>query len=46
VLRFYTEDAPGCKINPTIVLIMSVGFIFFVTVLHVIGKLYGSRVPN
>nr|XP_043613198.1 protein transport protein Sec61 subunit beta [Erigeron canadensis] len=40
MLRFYTDDAPGLKISPTVVLVMSVVFIGFVTALHVFGKLY------
>jgi len=43
MLRFYTDDAPGVKITPTVVLVMSLGFIGFVTALHVIGKLYHYR---
>ncbi|KAI4386043.1 hypothetical protein MLD38_004014 [Melastoma candidum] len=40
MLRFYTDDAPGLKISPTMVLVMSLCFIGFVTALHVFGKLY------
>ncbi|KAL0436453.1 UNVERIFIED_CONTAM: protein transport protein Sec61 subunit beta [Sesamum radiatum] len=40
MLRFYTDDSPGLKISPTVVLIMSLCFIGFVAVLHVIGKFY------
>ncbi|GAV78101.1 Sec61_beta domain-containing protein, partial [Cephalotus follicularis] len=40
MLRFYTDDAPGLKISPTVVLIMSLCFIGFVTALHVFGKFY------
>ncbi|XP_077237019.1 uncharacterized protein LOC143878637 [Tasmannia lanceolata] len=43
MLRFYTDDAPGLKISPTIVLVMSLCFIGFVTALHVFGKLYRYR---
>ncbi|KAH7863869.1 hypothetical protein Vadar_022872 [Vaccinium darrowii] len=43
VLRFYTDDAPGLKISPTVVLVMSLCFIGFVTGLHVFGKLYRYR---
>uniref|UniRef100_A0A2P2IHY5 Protein transport protein Sec61 subunit beta n=1 Tax=Rhizophora mucronata TaxID=61149 RepID=A0A2P2IHY5_RHIMU len=43
MLRFYTDDAPGLKISPTVVLVMSLVFIGFVTALHVFGKLYRSR---
>ncbi|KAK4440759.1 protein transport protein Sec61 subunit beta [Sesamum alatum] len=40
MLRFYTDDSPGLKISPTVVLVMSLCFIGFVAVLHVIGKFY------
>ncbi|KAL9243861.1 hypothetical protein vseg_017700 [Gypsophila vaccaria] len=40
MLRFYTDDAPGLKVSPTAVLVMSLFFIGFVTALHVFGKLY------
>ncbi|KAL6203063.1 hypothetical protein ACLB2K_026767 [Fragaria x ananassa] len=43
MLRFYTDDAPGLKITPTVVLVMSLCFIGFVTALHVFGKLYLHR---
>ncbi|XVE76913.1 hypothetical protein DITRI_Ditri13aG0018500 [Diplodiscus trichospermus] len=43
MLQFYTHDAPGLKISPTVVLVMSVGFIAFVSILHVMGKLYFVR---
>ena len=40
MLQFYTDDAPGLKISPNVVLVMSIGLIAFVAVLHVMGKLY------
>ncbi|KAK4755622.1 hypothetical protein SAY87_009379 [Trapa incisa] len=43
MLQFYTDDAPGLKISPNVVLITSIGFIAFVAVLHVMGKLYFVR---
>lgn len=43
MLQFYTDDAPGLKISPNVVLVMSIGFIAFVSVLHVMGKLYFVR---
>ncbi|XP_010520357.1 PREDICTED: uncharacterized protein LOC104799494 [Tarenaya hassleriana] len=50
MLRFYTDEAPGLKISPTVVLVMSLCFIGFVTALHVFGKLYrhttGSDAPD
>jgi len=43
MLRFYTDEAPGLGLSPTMVLVMSLCFIGFVTALHVFGKLYRSR---
>ncbi|KAJ8534769.1 hypothetical protein K7X08_016497 [Anisodus acutangulus] len=37
MLQFYTDDSPGLKISPNVVLVMSIGFIAFVAVLHVMG---------
>ncbi|OMP09487.1 Preprotein translocase Sec, Sec61-beta subunit [Corchorus olitorius] len=35
--------AAGLKISPTVVLVMSLCFIGFVTALHVFGKLYRAK---
>ncbi|URE45281.1 Protein transport protein sec61 [Musa troglodytarum] len=43
MLRYYTDDAPGFKMTPTVVLVMSLCFIGFVTALDVYGKLYRYR---
>ncbi|KAK1555749.1 hypothetical protein Q3G72_030828 [Acer saccharum] len=43
MLQFYTDDAPGLKISSNFVLVMSIGFIAFVAVLHIMGKLYFVR---
>ncbi|KAJ9701653.1 hypothetical protein PVL29_006847 [Vitis rotundifolia] len=43
MLQFYTDDAPGLKISPSVVLVMTIGFIGFVAILHVMGKLYFVR---
>ena len=43
MLQFYTDDAPGLKISPNVVLVPSIGFIAFVAILHVMGKLYLVR---
>ncbi|KAF7143088.1 hypothetical protein RHSIM_Rhsim05G0030200 [Rhododendron simsii] len=40
MLQFYTEETPGLRLSPNVVLIMSIGFIAFVGILHVLGKLY------
>eukprot|EP00635_Sarcinochrysidales_sp_CCMP3193_P002392 CAMPEP_0118913782 /NCGR_PEP_ID=MMETSP1166-20130328/14435_1 /TAXON_ID=1104430 /ORGANISM="Chrysoreinhardia sp, Strain CCMP3193" /LENGTH=97 /DNA_ID=CAMNT_0006853347 /DNA_START=64 /DNA_END=357 /DNA_ORIENTATION=+ len=39
ILRFYPDEAPGLKIGPTIVLVMSLMFIGFVVLLHIYGKI-------
>lgn len=42
-LRFYTDDAPGLRIGPTMVLLFSVIFIGSVVLLHIYGKMmYGG----
>lgn len=45
-LRFYTDDAPGLKIGPNMVLILSLSFIGFVVVLHIWGKVTGASSPS
>ncbi|KAG7566283.1 Protein transport protein SecG/Sec61-beta/Sbh [Arabidopsis suecica] len=44
MLQFYTDDAPGLKISPNVVLIMSIGFIAFVAVLHVMDEINQTEV--
>jgi len=41
VMSFYTDDSPGIKIAPHVVIIGSLGFIAIVTLLHIVGKLRG-----
>eukprot|EP00462_Mataza_sp_D1_P001802 CAMPEP_0175097532 /NCGR_PEP_ID=MMETSP0086_2-20121207/5340_1 /TAXON_ID=136419 /ORGANISM="Unknown Unknown, Strain D1" /LENGTH=70 /DNA_ID=CAMNT_0016371055 /DNA_START=28 /DNA_END=240 /DNA_ORIENTATION=+ len=43
ILKFYTDDAPGLKIGPTTVLVLSLLFIGFVVLLHIWGKLTTHR---
>ncbi|PRQ59917.1 putative protein transport protein SecG/Sec61-beta/Sbh [Rosa chinensis] len=43
ILRFYIDDTPGLKISPTVMLVMSLCFIGFITALHIFGKLYLHR---
>ncbi|KAB2068143.1 hypothetical protein E1A91_A08G013000v1 [Gossypium mustelinum] len=43
MLRFYTDYAPGLKISPTVVLVMSFCFIAFVVALHAFGKIYRAK---
>ena len=38
ILRFYADEAPGLKIGPTTVLVMSLVFIGLVVLLHIWGK--------
>ncbi len=40
-LKFYTEDAPGLKIGPSTVLVLSLSFIAIVVILHIFGKIKG-----
>ncbi|KAG1662350.1 hypothetical protein FOA52_000015 [Chlamydomonas sp. UWO 241] len=39
--QYYTDDTPGLKISPVMVIGMSITFIVCVTVLHIIGKIRG-----
>lgn len=41
ILRFYTDDAPGLRIGPTVVLVFSLVFIGCVVLLHIWGKFQG-----
>lgn len=41
VMSFYTDDSPGIKIAPHVVIIGSLAFIAIVTLLHIVGKLRG-----
>ena len=38
ILNFYTDEAPGLKIGPTTVLVLSLLFIALVVLLHIWGK--------
>jgi protein transport protein SEC61 subunit beta len=40
--NYYTDDTPGLKISPVVVIGMSIGFIIFVTALHIYGKIRGA----
>lgn len=37
--NYYTDDTPGLKISPVVVIGMSIAFILIVTVFHIVGKL-------
>ncbi|KAG2484975.1 hypothetical protein HYH03_016271 [Edaphochlamys debaryana] len=45
-MNFYTDDSPGWKMSPVVVITMSLGFIAFVTVLHVFGKFRSGLAPS
>ncbi|KAI1610133.1 Sec61beta family-domain-containing protein [Exophiala viscosa] len=38
MLRLYTDDSPGLKVDPMVILFLSLGFIFSVVALHLIAK--------
>ncbi|CAD6501533.1 BgTH12-01785 [Blumeria graminis f. sp. triticale] len=38
MLRLYTDESPGLKVDPVVVLVLSLVFIFSVVSLHVIAK--------
>ncbi|CAO1605702.1 hypothetical protein XANCAGTX0491_009207 [Xanthoria calcicola] len=35
----YTDESPGLKVDPVVVLVLSLGFIFSVVALHIIAKI-------
>ncbi|RKP05120.1 Sec61beta family-domain-containing protein [Thamnocephalis sphaerospora] len=39
MMRMYTDDAPGLRVDPVVVLVLSLVFIGSVFVLHIYGKL-------
>ncbi|TID14735.1 Pre protein translocase Sec Sec61-beta subunit [Venturia nashicola] len=38
MLKLYTDESPGLKVDPVVVLVLSVGFIISVVALHIIAK--------
>ncbi|CAM9019839.1 unnamed protein product [Wickerhamomyces anomalus] len=42
LLKLYTDEAQGLRVDPLVVLFLAVGFIFSVIALHVIAKLTGK----
>eukprot|EP00922_Rhytidocystis_sp_ex-Travisia-forbesii_P035334 GHVS01052430.1.p1 GENE.GHVS01052430.1~~GHVS01052430.1.p1 ORF type:complete len:107 (+),score=19.89 GHVS01052430.1:181-501(+) len=38
ILKFYTDDAPGLKMGPQTVLVLTLVFMSIVVMLHIIGK--------
>lgn len=41
MLKLYTDESPGLRVDPVVVLVLSLGFIFSVVGLH--GMLTGMR---
>ncbi|OBT65515.1 hypothetical protein VE03_04958 [Pseudogymnoascus sp. 23342-1-I1] len=39
MLKLYTDESPGLKVDPVVVLVLSIVFIFSVVALHVIAKI-------
>ncbi|KAG5461739.1 MAG: protein transport protein Sec61 subunit beta, partial [Olpidium bornovanus] len=42
MMRLYTDDSPGLKVDPVVVLVLSLAFIASVFMLHIYGKLTRS----
>merc|ERR1712060_92764 len=38
IMKFYTDDAPGLKVGPTMVLVLALVFMAIVCSLHILGK--------
>merc|ERR1719311_921053 len=38
ILKFYTDDAPGLKVGPTTVLVLSLAFMGVVCFMYIMGK--------
>ncbi|KAJ2851029.1 Arf guanine nucleotide exchange factor sbh1 [Coemansia brasiliensis] len=43
MMRLYSDDAPGLKVDPVVVLVLSLVFIASVFLLHIYGKLTGTK---
>ncbi|KAH9845042.1 Protein transport protein Sec61 subunit beta [Teratosphaeria destructans] len=39
MLRLYTDESPGLKVDPFVVMVLSIGFIISVVALHIIAKI-------
>ncbi|ODV76507.1 SEC61-beta family protein, partial [Cyberlindnera jadinii NRRL Y-1542] len=42
LLKLYTDEAQGLRVDPLIVMFLAVGFIFSVIALHIVAKLTGK----
>jgi len=38
MMKLYTDDAPGLKVDPVVVIVLSLAFIASVFLLHIYGK--------
>lgn len=38
MMRLYTDDSKGLSVDPVVVLVLSIAFVFSVVLLHIIGK--------
>ena len=45
-IGLYTDESPGLKVDPVIVLVLSLGFIFSVVALHSESYLESHTVPT
>ncbi|KAJ2697956.1 hypothetical protein FB645_005786 [Coemansia sp. IMI 203386] len=43
MMRLYSDDAPGLKVDPVVVLVLSLVFIASVFLLHIYGKLTSTK---
>ncbi|AET39726.1 Arf family guanine nucleotide exchange factor SBH1 Ecym_4706 [Eremothecium cymbalariae DBVPG len=42
ILKLYTDEANGLRVDPLVILFLAVGFIFSVIALHVVAKISGK----
>lgn len=42
MMKLFTDEAQGLRVDPLVVLFLAVGFIFSVIILHVFAKLTGK----
>lgn len=38
MLKLYTDESQGLKVDPVVVMVLSLGFIFSVVALHILAK--------
>ncbi|CAO1634594.1 unnamed protein product [Jaminaea pallidilutea] len=38
MLRIYTDDSKGLSVDPVVVLVLAISFVFSVVALHILGK--------